>query len=293
MNNLKVFVLLAGLTSLFVAIGGYFGGQSGMVLAFVFAGLMNFVMYFASSKMVLRMYGARVVSEQEAPELYAMVDRLRQRAGLPMPTAHRLVGELVEWGALIRLADGRYAIGRRLWDVGLLAPVQTGLRQAASPFLHDVYAATLATVHLAVRDRHQVLYLERLSGRASVPIVSTVGSRLPLHCTGVGKVLLAFAPESVQREVLRSRLRRVTRHTVTAPGLLADQLRRVRAEGYATTVEEMSLGACSVAVPIRQGADVVASVGIVVPSLRRDRPRLVSALQVAASGIERSVGRPA
>jgi len=86
MNNLKVFVLLAGLTSLFVAIGGYFGGQGGMMLAFVFAGLMNFVMYFASSKMVLRMYGARVVTEQEAPELYAMVDRLRQRAGLPMPT---------------------------------------------------------------------------------------------------------------------------------------------------------------------------------------------------------------
>ena len=86
MNNVKVFVLLAGLTSLFVAIGGYFGGQSGMVMALVFAGLMNFIMYFASSTMVLRMYGARVVTEHEAPELYAMVDRLRQRAGLPMPT---------------------------------------------------------------------------------------------------------------------------------------------------------------------------------------------------------------
>jgi heat shock protein HtpX len=86
MNNVKVFVLMAGLTSLFVAIGGYFGGQGGMIMAFLFAGLMNFVMYFGSSKMVLRMYGARVVTEREAPELYAMVDRLRQRAGLPMPT---------------------------------------------------------------------------------------------------------------------------------------------------------------------------------------------------------------
>jgi heat shock protein HtpX len=86
MNNVKVFVLMAGLTSLFVAIGGYFGGQSGMLMAFLFAGLMNFVMYFGSSKMVLRMYGAKVVTEREAPELYAMVDRLRQRAGLPMPT---------------------------------------------------------------------------------------------------------------------------------------------------------------------------------------------------------------
>jgi heat shock protein HtpX len=86
MNNVKVFVLLAGLTSLFIAIGGYIGGQSGMIMALIFAGLMNFIMYFASSSMVLRMYGARVVTEREAPELYAMVDRLRQRAGLPMPT---------------------------------------------------------------------------------------------------------------------------------------------------------------------------------------------------------------
>ena len=86
MNNIKVFVLMAGLTSLFVAIGGSFGGQSGMIMAFAFAAIMNFVMYFGSSKLVLRMYGARVVTEREAPELYAMVDRLRQRAGLPMPT---------------------------------------------------------------------------------------------------------------------------------------------------------------------------------------------------------------
>ncbi len=215
---------------------------------------------------------------------------LSERSGLPLTTTHRLVAELVEWGGLVRRDDGRYAIGRRLWDVGLLAAVQTGLRQSASPFLHDVYAATLATVHLAIREGTEVLYLERLAGRASVPIASTVGSRLPLHCTGVGKVLLAYAPEDVQRRVLSSRLRRVTRHTVTAPGLLADQLRRVRVEGFATTVEEMSLGACSVAVPVRQGDEVVAAVGIVVPSLRRDRGRLVTALTVASRGIERSLG---
>src|SRR5919108_6682637 len=86
MNNVKVFVLMAGLTALFGAIGAWLGGQSGMVTALVFAGGMNFLMYYTSSSMVLRMYGARVVSEAEAPNLYRMVDRLRQRAGLPMPT---------------------------------------------------------------------------------------------------------------------------------------------------------------------------------------------------------------
>mgnify|MGYP001084931388 FL=1 len=86
MNNVKVFVLMAGLTALFVALGGAVAGQGGMVFALIMAGAMNFIMYFTSSKMVLRMYRAQVVTEREAPELYAMVDRLRQRAGLPMPT---------------------------------------------------------------------------------------------------------------------------------------------------------------------------------------------------------------
>jgi heat shock protein HtpX len=86
MNNVKVFVLMAGMTALFGALGGYFGGQSGMTMALLFAGGMNVFMYYNSSKLVLKMYGAHVVTEREAPQLYAMVDRLRQRAQLPMPT---------------------------------------------------------------------------------------------------------------------------------------------------------------------------------------------------------------
>jgi heat shock protein HtpX len=85
MNNFKVFALMAGMTALLMGIGGAFGGQSGMLLMLLFAGGMNFFMYFASGKMVLRMYKAQVVTAKEAPELYEMVDRLRQRAGLPMP----------------------------------------------------------------------------------------------------------------------------------------------------------------------------------------------------------------
>ena len=216
------------------------------------------------------------------------LSELAERAGLPVPTAHRLVGELVAWGALARTPAGEYVVGRRLWDVGLLAPVQTGLRQLASPYLHDLYAATLATVHLAVRDGVEVLYVDRLAGRTSVPVVSKIGSRLPLHSTGVGKVLLAHAPAEVHAAALGA-LVRVTPYTVTQPGLLRRQLARVVRDGYASTVEEMSLGACSVAVPIRRGDDVVAALGIVVPSLKKDRPRLVAALQVAAQGIGRNL----
>lgn len=218
---------------------------------------------------------------------------ISERSGLPLPTTHRLVRELVAGDLLQRRATGEYAIGRRTWDLGTLAPVQTGLRQVASPFLSDLYAATLATVHLAVRDGDEVLYLDRFSGRASVPVVSQVGTRLPMHATGVGKVLLAHAPDEVQQRVLGS-LRRVTSYTITQPRRLAAQLERVRRDGYATTVEEMTLGACSVAVPIvrsRPGAsgEVVAALGIVVPDLKRNRARFQAALAVAAQGIGRSL----
>ncbi len=217
------------------------------------------------------------------------LSEIANRADLPVPTAHRLLGELLAWGALVRRPAGEYVVGRRMWDLGLLAPVQAGLRQLASPFLHDIYAATLATVHLAVRDELQVLFVDRLSGHASVPVVSQVGSRLPMHATGVGKVLLAFSPEEVQNQVLAN-LTRHTAYTVTQPGRLLAELRRVPREGFAQTSEEMSLGACSVAVPIRtQDGRVVASLGLVVPSLKRDRAKLVAALQVAAQGIGRSL----
>lgn len=219
------------------------------------------------------------------------LSELAQRADLPVPTAHRLVAELVAWGALSRTPSGDYVVGRRLWVVGLLAPLHTGLRQLASPYLHDLYGATLATVHLAVRDGSQVLYLDRLSGHASVPVVSTIGSRLPMHATGVGKVLLAHAPPVVQAEVL-ARLPRITAYTINQPGILRRQLAKVLREDYATTVEEMSLGACSVAVPIRAGTEVVAALGIVVPSLKKDRAKLVTAMQVAARGIGRALIDP-
>ena len=217
---------------------------------------------------------------------------LAARAGVPVATAHRLVGELVAWGALSRTGSGKYVVGRRLWDIGLLAPVHTGLGQIASPYLHDLYGATGATVHLAVRDGRRALYVDRLAGHASVPAVSAIGSRLPLHATGVGKVLLAHAPADVQGAVLDD-LPRLTPCTVSQPGRLRRQLEKVREEDFATTVEEMTLGACSAAVPIRAGGEVVAALGVVVARLARDRARLVGALQVAARGIGRGITGPA
>jgi DNA-binding IclR family transcriptional regulator len=145
---------------------------------------------------------------------------IAERAGLTLPTAHRLVAELADWGALRRTSHGRYVIGRLLWALGLLAPVQTGLRDVAAPFLQDLYGATLATVHLAVRDGALALYLDRISGHASVPVVSKADGRLPLRATGVRKVLLAHAPAAVRHEILAAPCARPRRDR--APGRRVD-----------------------------------------------------------------------
>ncbi|MGY1694017.1 MULTISPECIES: IclR family transcriptional regulator [unclassified Geodermatophilus] len=232
--------------------------------------------------------------DASAPRL--SLSEIAERSGTPLTTTHRLLAELTGWGALSRRADGRYEIGRKLWDLGLLAPVSLELRQVAAPFLLDVHTATRDTVHLAVRDGTSALYVERISGRESVPVVSQVGSRLPLHATGVGKVLLAAAPDDVVAEALAAPVR-ATRHTVVDPGRLRRELGEVRRRGWARTAEEMSLGTLSVAVPVRverAGSTVVAAaLGIVVPSHRRDLPRLVPVLEVAARGIGRALARTA
>jgi DNA-binding IclR family transcriptional regulator len=164
----------------------------------------------------------------------------------------------------------------------------------AAPFLLDVHTATRDTVHLAVRDGLSALYVERISGRESVPVVSQVGSRLPLHATGVGKVLLAAAPGDVLERMIGA-LSRETPHTIVDPGRLRREVADVHRRGFARTGEEMSLGAASVAVPVtadRDGTPVVAAaLGIVVPTSRRDTARLVPVLEVAARGIGRELAR--
>src|SRR4051812_24082652 len=96
------------------------------------------------------------------------LSQISRRAGMPLATAHRLVGELAAWGALERDADGRYQIGLRLWEVAALAPRGLGLREAALPYLEDLYEATHQHVQLAVLDGVDVVYVERLSGRGAL-----------------------------------------------------------------------------------------------------------------------------
>jgi DNA-binding IclR family transcriptional regulator len=212
------------------------------------------------------------------------LSEIARRSALPLATAHRHVRELVDWQALERRHDGTYEIGTRLWHLGFLSPMHAELREISLPYLQDLCAATGDTVHLAVRDGTEALYVERLGGVRSVRVVSRPGGTLPLHATAVGKVLLAWAPVAVRDSVL-DRPVRLTPYTVVEPSRLAAQLAEIRRTGAAWTREELVCGASSIAVGVPGSGGVVAAVGLVVPSTRPNIWTGLTTLRGAATAI--------
>jgi len=138
-NVLRTTVLLAALTALFLVIGGAIGGNQGLFIAFVFALLMNFASYWFSDKIVLSMYGAREVSLNEAPDLYRLVQRLAQRAGIPMPRVYIIPSD----------APNAFATGRNPQH-GAVAVTEGILRTLDTDELAGVLAHELG--HIRNRD---------------------------------------------------------------------------------------------------------------------------------------------
>jgi DNA-binding IclR family transcriptional regulator len=216
------------------------------------------------------------------------LNELARRSGLPTSTAYRHATDLVALGMLEPGERGGYRIGLRLWEIASLAGRGLSIRETAAPYLLDLYEATHENVHLAVLDGHEALYVAKTTGRRSVPAVTKEARRQPLHATGVGKVLLAHAPDGFVREVIAAGLPAFTQHTIVAPAHLLRALEAVRRNGFASSAEELTLGTVSVAAPIHDEAgQVVAAVSLVGHSTRAEIDRLAPAVRTAAFGISR------
>jgi DNA-binding IclR family transcriptional regulator len=222
------------------------------------------------------------------------VTELARRTGLPLSTAHRLVAELERWGGLERGADRRYRIGLRFVEVAALCPRGLGLRDVALPIMEDLYEASHQNVQLAVRDGTEGVYVERIAGRHAVPVLTKVGARWPLHATGVGLVLLAYAPLDVREQVLAAPLRTFTRYTISGAAELRRTLAEVRRARYAVSDRQITDDAYSVAAPVFDGTgECVAAVSVVVPAEDPNRVAWAPAVCAAARGISRQLTAPA
>jgi DNA-binding IclR family transcriptional regulator len=215
----------------------------------------------------------------ERPEL--SLNELANRAGLPLSTTYRLAGELVAWGGLERCPGGGYRVGARLWEVGMVAPLSTKLRDVARPFMQDLHEATREAVALVVIDDSQALRLEQIPN--SNESAARSGARLPLHATAAGKALLAFTPDELVAGIVEQGLRRFTERTVVLPAQLMRTLAHVRSTGVAIAREELAAGSLSVASPILDPRSVAAAaLSITVGRRGSDLGRLALAVRTAA-----------
>jgi DNA-binding IclR family transcriptional regulator len=233
---------------------------------------------------------ARLILEAFGPrDVDLSLTDLARRSGVAKASVHRLAQELLAWGLLER-SGNHYRLGLRLFELGQLVPRNRILRETALPYMEDLLMATQETVHLAVHDGLDVLYIEKIIGHRGLNKKSRVAGRLPLYCTATGKVILAFSPESLFDEVSRQEFTPLTNKTVRSAARLRRQLDKIRGDGLALEVEEIKLGYLSLAVPVFGSRNtLVASLSVTGPTTRLDVRRGGGALRVAGAGISRAL----
>lgn len=195
---------------------------------------------------------------------------ISERLKLTYSTTHRILDAMVRRGALSREHDTRrYSIGPRLWDFAVASSGRLAILDRARPVLRQLTDMTGETTHLAVLDDGTALYVVTIEGQRMLSQHAHVSKRVPLHCTGVGKCLVAWLPDAEIDGVISRGLDRFTSTTITDPDQFRSELARVRERGYALDNEETETGLVCVAAPVRDSSSrVIAAISIGGPAPR-------------------------
>jgi IclR family KDG regulon transcriptional repressor len=208
---------------------------------------------------------ARMLREFGKHSTQLGVTQLARRVGVGKSTAHRVIWTLVEEGLLEKVEEtGLFRLTTTMRSLGASAETAQRLHEAATIPLYHLRRKTAGTLHVAILDGVDVLYIERREGPGAIPFFRAVGSRNSAHVTSSGKVLLAYLPPDQQRRMVESmRLTPKTSRTITSSPAFLAELAQVRRQGYGENRGESTPGICSIAAPIRDPLGrVVASVSV-------------------------------
>ena len=217
---------------------------------------------------------------------------LSRAANLDKTTTHRLATSLTRFGLLRFDPNERsYSLGMRLVELGQRAIGQLSLPTLARPHLEAVAELSNEVANLGIYDEGRVVFVDQVQSPQPVVIRARVGTRVPVHCTSSGKVLLAMGPEAWLQRALDDGLVPYTPNTIAAPDELKEHLGRIRRLGHALDDEEHRLGIRCVAAPIRDHTGLaVASISIAGPAFRLSRERIADLVgPLKASCLELSV----
>lgn len=213
------------------------------------------------------------ICDRESPPRYS--DLLKETA-LPKATLHRMLAALAAHGLITPHPDQTYRIGVRALGMAQKAWESMDVRSAAEQALRRLADATGETVHLAVLDETEVVYIDKVESRQRIRMFSAIGKRGPLHCTGVGKAMAAFLkPEHIARLLPLLPMKGFTESTITDRDAFLRHMEEIRRRGYAQDLEEHEAGIRCAAAPIFDyREEVVASISVTAPSLRLTLERL-------------------
>ncbi|WP_047865317.1 IclR family transcriptional regulator [Rubrobacter aplysinae] len=229
----------------------------------------------------------------ESPEW--RVGEVAEALGVPKTTASELMTTLAEQRLLRRTEGGRYRLGWRLFELSQNLLDTTEFRTESHRVIEELVEGYGETVHLAVLDNMQAVYIEKQQPTPAVKILaSRAGGRLHAHCSGVGKVLLSACEwDRVERALEHQGMPAFTQNTIVTPEAMAEELREVRARGHAFDLEETLQGLCCVAAPVRDaGGEVIAALSISAPAFRfeTNEEEYTRAVLEAARRISQGVG---
>ena len=233
-----------------------------------------------------------LLGESETPLGLAQVASSLQ---LHKSTAHRFLMVLERHHMVERTSGGKFRLGLRLFDFGNRAIEQYDLRDRAQPHLRRLVAETEETAHLCILEAARVIYIDKIEPARSVRMITRIGASNPVHCTSVGKAILAFLPEERMNDILRrTRFERFTSRTISTPEALRAEIEKTRRRGYAVDDEELEEGLRCIAVPLLDSQRMpVAAISVSGPSFRvtaQKLPSIANHLLHCVRGISQDMG---
>lgn len=192
---------------------------------------------------------------------------LSEAASLPKSTTHRLLGAMTACGLLNHTGRDRYRLGIKLFELGNTVLANMDLHREARPFVDALMRQSGQAIHLAVFDGERAIVVHRAEASPEKFLAAHTIEQAPVHCTGVGKAILAFQPTHVVTRIIASGLMRFTDTTITGPAEFRRELVKIRGAGYAVDEGEHQPGLRCVGAPIRdQSGQVVAAISLTGPA---------------------------
>lgn len=223
------------------------------------------------------------------------IRELAESVNLPKSTTHRILDMLLKAGFVEQdVITEKYSIGLKAIEIGMSGLKNVDLVDASIPHLRDLVATTKQTSFLAVYNDGEIVYIYKVEGTSSVITNANLGTRNPIHCTGLGKAIVAFFPlEDVERIITQMGLKKYTSTTITDRQQFLEELSKIRQAGVSFNFEEFDEGLSSIAAPIfNYTGQVVAAISVAGPTkhIVENREEIEELIKEKSALISRRLG---